>query len=200
MPPNHWVMLRKKRIPWATPSMSARIVAPVQVNPEIDSNSALSASLQAITPLNRYGIVPAIETASHAHATAANASGESARSDAVVLRYMALPTPAVIAAEAASASAPPPPSMSATTAEIPMPIPTNINATPLMCTGVDSKRRPAQSERRLAESLIALSRREAGAGATAHAEPQPPPDRPQRSAPQPRRSPTCVRTASAAPP
>ena len=131
MPPNHCVMLRKKRIPWATPSMSARIVAPVQVKPDTDSNNALSASLQPITPLNRYGIVPAIETASHAQATEANASGESDRSEAVVEPIMALPTLAVIAAETVRASAPPPPSMSATPAATAMPAATSSSATPL---------------------------------------------------------------------
>ena len=142
MPPNHWVMERKNRIPWVTPSMSAKMVAPVQVKPEIDSNSALSASLHGITPLSKYGSAPATDIASHAHATEAKASGESARDDSVALPIIAPPTPVVTAAETSSAIAPPPPSMNATPAEITMPMATKISAAPLTRTGVDSMRLP----------------------------------------------------------
>ena len=42
MPPIHWVVERQNNSPFDVASMSAITVAPVVVNPEIDSNSASS--------------------------------------------------------------------------------------------------------------------------------------------------------------
>ncbi len=40
IPPSHWVMLRQRRMPGCTASMSASTVEPVVVKPDIDSKSA----------------------------------------------------------------------------------------------------------------------------------------------------------------
>ncbi len=42
MPPIHWVTERQKRIPGPVPSIGRSTVAPVVVNPEIDSKTASS--------------------------------------------------------------------------------------------------------------------------------------------------------------
>ncbi len=45
MPPIHWVIERQKRMPGPRPSIGRNTVAPVVVNPEIDSNSASSTAV-----------------------------------------------------------------------------------------------------------------------------------------------------------
>ena len=40
-PPIHWVILRQKRSPWGSDSMSSNMVAPVLLKPDIVSKKAL---------------------------------------------------------------------------------------------------------------------------------------------------------------
>ena len=42
IPPSHWLSWRQKSIDWDKPSTSVRTVAPVVVNPDIDSKYASS--------------------------------------------------------------------------------------------------------------------------------------------------------------
>ncbi len=51
MPPSQWVRERQKRMPWGSRSMLSNTVAPVVVNPDMDSKSA--AQKECSTPVHR---------------------------------------------------------------------------------------------------------------------------------------------------
>tara|TARA_B100000676_G_C18038919_1_gene823600 strand:- start:1594 stop:1830 length:237 start_codon:yes stop_codon:yes gene_type:complete len=76
-------MLRKNNKPCGTEVKSDKIVDPVHVKPEIDSNNASSNLTQGITPVSKNGNAPATETATQLQATEANAKAESAVGETV---------------------------------------------------------------------------------------------------------------------
>ena len=66
-PPNHWVMLRHNSIDAGSHSTEANTVAPVEVMPDIDSNSA-SAKWVSV-PVVRNGKVPNRASTTHIRTT-----------------------------------------------------------------------------------------------------------------------------------
>jgi hypothetical protein len=129
-------MLRKNRTPRGTASISDKIVEPVHVKPDTDSNRALSKCAHAIEPVIKKGKAPAIETASQLHATEARATGVSARADTEEEPNMRAPMDKVRKAETRRPKAPPPPSAKATPEEANIPNEMATNAEPETLKGV----------------------------------------------------------------
>ena len=95
IPPSHCVSERHSSNPAGWASMSVRIVAPVVVKPEVDSNSA---SMANIGPLKRiHGIAPINDAVTQAAATSTNASRRPSTSSPLGLNLCCNSKPATSA-------------------------------------------------------------------------------------------------------
>ena len=72
IPPIHCVTARQNKMPGDVPSIGRSTVAPVVVNPAIDSNSARSGWVNQ--PVTMYGIAPPTVRTSHDRVTVVNTS------------------------------------------------------------------------------------------------------------------------------
>ena len=70
IPPNHCVIARQNNIARPSRSKSVKMVAPVVVNPDIDSKKASMGR----RPAHTYGIAPRLATNNHVPETTASAS------------------------------------------------------------------------------------------------------------------------------
>ncbi len=129
MPPIHWVIARQNKMPGPVPSIGRNTVAPVVVNPDIDSNMA--SSYEGIHPVSAYGKAPTTISTTQASVTVTNTSRIRICRGSDVSRHPTTPTAVTTAPTINKTSTSGPPRQMSTPAEARMPRPATASVSPI---------------------------------------------------------------------
>ena len=140
IPPIHCVVARQNNTPGPVPSIGRKTVAPVVVNPEIDSN--IASSNAGIQPVNTNGRAPTTISTTHANVTVTNTSRIRIWRGSLVNRQATYPTTVTSTPIVSSTTTSGPPRQMSTSPEATIPSPATASVSPTTCPIRVSYERP----------------------------------------------------------